>query len=194
MTLAEPLQITQLIIRELERLSIRYQIGGSLASSLYGIPRATHDVDIVVEITIEHVPQLVKALKQEFYIDANAVLEAVQRRDLFNIIHLETMFKVDIFVMSSDDTSREEMDRRKPYHIPEVPRQPLWLTSAEDIVVRKLHWYKLGNCISERQWKDTLGILQVQKGTLDLTYLEQAARHYGVDDLLQKALHDAEYV
>ncbi len=151
-------------------------------------------MDIVAELTEEYVLQLVKALEQEFYVDINAVKEAVQCRDLFNVIHRDTMFKVDIFVMASEDTSREEMGCRRPYHIPEIPGLPLRLASAEDIIIRKLHRYKLGNCISERQWNDTLGVIRVQKGALDLAYLKLAAQRYDISDLLHLALKDAEHL
>jgi hypothetical protein len=192
MILAEPIQITQQIAQEFERLDIRYLVGGSLASSLHGIPRSTHDVDMVAEITSEHIPKLVKALESEFYIDAEMIREAIQYRSLFNVIHLATMFKVDIFILKPDVASQEEMIRREHYQVSETPEQMLFLASAEDVIVHKLYWYQLSGGISERQWSDVLGVLQVQQEQLDRTYLEQAAQQRGVSDLLEQALREAD--
>ena len=158
MSLAEPIQVTQRVVQEFERLDIRYFVGGSLASSLHGIPRATQDVDIVAEIKTGHIPKLVDALEKEFYIDADMIKDAIQTRMSFNIIHLATMFKVDIFVLKNDMASQEEMERRKHYQISDAPDQMLFLASAEDIILHKLYWFQLGGGVSERQWNDVLGV------------------------------------
>jgi hypothetical protein len=192
MILADPIQITHRIAQEFERFAIRYLVGGSLASSLHGIPRATNDVDMVAEITYEHVPLLVKALESEFYIDAEMIRDAIQRQSSFNVIHLATMFKVDIFILKPDDASQEEMTRREQYQVLENPEHTLFLASAEDVIVHKLYWYQLSGGISERQWRDVLGVLQVQQERLDRTYLERAAQQRGVSNLLEQALKDAE--
>lgn len=192
MLLAEPIQITRRIAREFERLGTRYLVGGSLASSLHGIPRATHDVDMVAEITNDHIPELVRALEGEFYIDAEMVREAIQRQGSFNVIHLATMFKVDIFILKTDAASQEEMNRREQYQLSEIPEQPLFLASAEDVIVHKLYWYQLSGGASERQWNDVLGVLQVQRDRLDRGYLERVAQQRGVSDLLERALKEAE--
>ena len=193
MFLAEPIQITHRIAQELERLEIRYFIGGSLASSLHGIPRATNDVDIVAAITYDHIPPLVKALETEFYIDAEMIRDAIERQSSFNIIHLATMFKVDIFVWKSDIASQQEMKRRGQYQVSEILDQKLFLASAEDVIVHKLYWNHLSGGVSERHWTDVLGVLQVQGDQLDYPYLKQAAKQRGVYDLLLQALKDAEY-
>jgi hypothetical protein len=192
MILAEPIQITQQIAQEFERLHIRYLVGGSLASSLHGIPRATHDVDMVAEITDENVPKLVKALEAEFYIDEEMIREAIQHRSSFNVIHLGTMFKVDIFILKSDFASQEEMARREHYQVLESSEQRLFLASAEDVIIHKLYWYQLSGGVSERQWKDVIGVLQVQHKSLDRTYLERAAQRRSVSDLLKKAFKEAD--
>ena len=87
MLLTEPVQITQRLVREFEDLKIQYYVGGSLASSLHGIPRATQDVDIIADIALQHIPKLVNALEAEFYIDGDMIREAIQRRKSFNLIH-----------------------------------------------------------------------------------------------------------
>ncbi|MBN2001706.1 hypothetical protein JW935_29470 [candidate division KSB1 bacterium] len=188
MLLAEPIQITHRIAQEFERLQIRYLVGGSLASSLHGIPRATNDVDMVAEILNAHIPPLVKALETEFYIDGEMIRDAIQQKSSFNIIHLATMFKLDIFVLKGDEVSQEEMNRRGLYQVSDTPDRKLFLASAEDIIVHKLYWYQLSGCASERQWTDVLGVLQVQGERLDYLYLERMAQQRGVRDLLNQAM------
>jgi len=130
MILAEPIQITSRIARELDRLGIRYLIGGSLASSLHGVPRATHDVDIVADISENHILEFVKALESEFYIDAEMIREAVRIQSMFNIIHQETMFKIDIFILKSDAVSHEEMKRREQYQLTEDQKDTFYIATA----------------------------------------------------------------
>lgn len=191
LSLAEPLQVTKIIADVFDRLQISYFVGGSLASSLHGIPRATQDVDLVADIKLQHVTFFVKALEKEFYIDADMIQSAIRHRSSFNVIHLATMFKADIFVLKDDVAAIEEMTRRKRYQISEVPRQELFLASAEDIILQKLHWYQLGEGISERQWNDALGVIRVQGERLDFSYLIRVAKHLAVADLLTQALDEA---
>jgi hypothetical protein len=191
MILAEPIEITRQIVKALESLDIRYLVGGSLASSLYGIPRATHDVDIIAEIANENIPELVKALESDFYIDPEMIREAIKHQTTFNVIHLATMFKADIFILKRDAASQEEMTRRESYQISETSEQTLYIASAEDVIVHKLYWHQLSGGTSERQWVDVLGVLQVQQELIDQIYLERAAKQRGVSDLLNKALKEA---
>ncbi|MCP4628692.1 MAG: hypothetical protein GY850_35070 [bacterium] len=191
MILAEPIQVTQIIANVFDRLQIPYLVGGSLASSLHGIPRATQDVDMVVDLKSQHVTLLVKALEAAFYIDADMIDEAIQHGSSFNVIHLDTMFKIDIFVLQDDPASREEMKRRELYKVSEEFEPGLFLATAEDIILRKLYWFHLGGGSSERQWNDVLGVLQVQKEKLDYSYLQRSAHQMGISSLLKKAIKDA---
>ena len=188
MILGEPLQITKQIADVFQDLKIHYMIGGSLASSLHGIPRSTQDIDIVADIKPNKVKELINILKKDFYIDENMIKEALLRFTSFNIIHLETMFKVDIFILKQDQASKEEMSRRKSYRISE--KQNLYLTSAEDIIIHKLHWYELGDRVSERQWKDVIGVLQVQGKRLNYDYLKKTANRRNVSELLTQAIEE----
>jgi len=192
MSLAEPIQITQRLAREFERLGIRYLVGGSLASSLHGIPRATNDVDMVAEIREKHIGELVEALEAEFYIDAEMIQDAIRHQSSFNVIHFATMFKVDVFILRNDEIAREEMQRRGQYQLSDDPDETLFLASAEDIIVQKLYWYQLGGKVSERQLTDVLGVIQVQGSQLDGAYLNRMAQRHGVLDLLTQALQAIE--
>jgi hypothetical protein len=189
----EILEITLFVAETLERLGVPYLVGGSLASSLHGIPRATQDVDIVAALRVEHLPGLVRALEGSFYLDAAAIRDAIEHHTSFNVIHLGTMFKVDVFVAKDDPVSREEMQRRERYVVSEDPRRELVVASAEDIVVQKLYWYSLGDQVSERQWSDALGVLKVQGERLNVAYLRRTAALLGVMELLERILADAKF-
>lgn len=188
MTLASPIRITHLVAEIFDKLNIPYMVGGSLASSVHGIPRATQDIDIVADIKPVQVDSLVKAFEGEFYIDADMVQDAIKYSSSFNIIYLETMFKVDIFVLKNDLVSQDEMNRRQPYQVDS--QQAFFVSSAEDIIIQKLHWFQLGGKISERQWNDILGVFQVQQETLDYSYLQKSAKLKGVAELLEQAIKE----
>jgi hypothetical protein len=186
--LSEPLLVVARLARTFEDLAIRYVVGGSLASSLYGIPRATQDVDLVAEIELPHVEALTSSLAGEFYVDAGMIRDAIRRRASFNVIHLATMFKADVFIPRGDAWSHEELSRARceQFDTPDG-RVTIRFASAEDTVLQKLASYRLGNEVSDRQWGDVLGVLKVQSGSLDREYLEHWARLLNISDLLGRA-------
>lgn len=186
----EILDITFLVVDTFEELGIPYLVGGSLASSLHGIPRATQDVDIVARLTQRDVPLLVSALRENFYLDDETIREAVEQRGSFNLIHLRTFLKVDIFVARDDEASRAQLERRQRYEIEGDSPRVLVVASPEDVVAHKLYWYRLGDGVSERQWSDAIGVLRVAAGRLDLEYLRHTAALFGVEDLLERMLDE----
>jgi hypothetical protein len=117
-------------------------------------------------------------------------MDAIRRRASFNISHLATMYKVDVFIADRSDLVREELDRRLAIELGEPPRR-VWVCSAEDIVLQKLDWYEQGNRISDRQWTDVIGVMKVQGRELDLAYLRKWADTKGLRELLEKALREA---
>jgi len=190
-TLAEPVQITRRIAVVFEKLKIPYYVVGSLASSLHGIPRATADVDLMADIKEQHLQSLFHSLQNDFYVDEDRVRMAILERSSFNVIHLSTMFKIDVFLSKNDDFSREEMSRREKYQVTQEKGQDLYLASAEDIILSKLQWYKSGGCVSERQWDDVKGVLRIVDKRLDFIYLQDRAKKRGLKSLLDKALAQA---
>jgi hypothetical protein len=190
MTLAEPIAVTLAIVRVLDRLGIPYLVGGSLASSVHGIPRSTQDIDLLVELPGKLVSALAAELERDFYVDRDMIEDAVRRRASFNVIDLKTMFKVDLFVSDRRPLLVEEMARRQSIGLGEPP-EPVQVCSAEDIIVQKLDWYEKGGRISERQWNDLIGVLKVRKGALDLEYLRRWSADLGILSLLEQALEDA---
>ena len=186
--LSEPLLVVARLARAFDDLGIRYVVGGSLASSIYGVPRATQDVDLVADIGLAHVEALTGALADEFYIDAGMIRDAIRRRASFNVVHLATMFKADIFIAESDAWSRAEMSRARTEQFDTPEGQvAIRFASPEDTLLHKLVWYKLGNEVSDRQWGDILGVLKVQADSLDDEYLDRSARSLDVSDLLRRA-------
>lgn len=189
--LPEAVRVLMLVTRVCEDLRIPYLVGGSMASALYGVARSTLDADIVADIGLEQVHEFVAALDADFYADDEMIRGAIEHRSSFNLIHLETMFKVDVFIPKDRPFDRMQFDRRVEQVFSIEPEQKVFITSAEDIILAKLDWYRLGNEISDRQWRDILGVLKVQAGRLDMDHLHQWAAELNVADLLQRALKES---
>ena len=186
--LSEPLLVVARIATAFESLSVPYIVGGSLASSVYGIPRATQDVDLVAVLSLDHVEPLTVALAGEFYVDGDMIADAIKRRASFNVVHLATMFKADVFVPGRDSWTLEELKRGRTEQFDVESRAvSIRFASPEDTLLHKLVWYKLGNEISERQWRDVLGIMKVQGSQLDSSYLDLWADAIDVVALLNRA-------
>jgi hypothetical protein len=188
----EPIEVTIEIAEIFESLGVTYLVGGSLASSLHGHPRSTQDIDVVADLQEEHVHSFVASLDGRFYFDEPAIRDAISRRSTFNVIHLRTLFKVDVFVAGDDLATRRELQRRQVYTLDVDPPEEIVVASPEDIVVQKLYWFRLGNHVSERQWSDAMNVLTVRGTEMDREYMRDLARHMGVGDLLEDALREAE--
>jgi hypothetical protein len=189
--LGDALDVTLEVVQALQVLEIPYLLGGSLASSFYGIPRATQDADIAADLAAHHVPPLVSMLRDRFYLDQERALQAVRRRTSFNLIHLGTNLKVDVFVLDDQAFSRSEMARRRSFPMSGDTNVTFQVASPEDVVLQKLRWFRLGGEVSQQQWSDLLGVLKVQRSRLDSDYLARWSAQLGVDDLLAKAVGEA---
>ena len=184
----EPFQVALQVANALEQCGVRYLVGGSLASSVSGEPRSTLDVDLVVSLEFDHVEPLLALLGDEFYADAETLREAVRTQSSANLIHRGTSTKVDLFVLGGSPLDEEQMARRVRLRVTSDPEQFLYVYTPEDILLQKLRWYRLGDEVSDRQWRDILGIVMVQGDRLDEPYLRRGARILGVTDLLDRAL------
>jgi hypothetical protein len=189
---AEPLAITLLVIEAFEKLNIPYLIGGSMASALHGTARSTLDSDLVADLRPEQVPSLVEILEHDYYIDQEMILDAIQHQSSFNVIHLETAFKVDVFIAKTRRFDQIQFKRRSLEVLSTEPERKAYVATAEDIVLAKLEWYRQGGEVSDRQWRDILGVLKVQANRLDLEYLQKWAAELKVSDLLGRALKESE--
>jgi len=175
----------------LDELKIGYAIGGSIASSIYGTPRFTQDADITVQPFLPVAERLYEMLKDSFYISKEAMYQAINSHGSFNVIHFETAFKIDIFTANSE-FEKLLLTRSKKNKIEESINKSFSLVSPEDIILLKLKWYKQSDFISDRQWSDILGVLSVQKNSLDFDYLKNWAKKLGLDKLLQKAITESD--
>ena len=188
----QSVEITLLVTAVLEELGISYVIGGSLASSVHGVARSTLDSDLVVALQPQHVPLLVERLQTAFYISDEPIYEAIQYRSSFNLIHLESMFKVDIFIPKQREFDQAQLAHGRSHVVTTSPEQWLRVASAEDTILAKLDWYRMGGEVSERQWRDILGILRVQGEQVDGDYLLRMARSLDVEELLRRAKQEVE--
>ena len=180
------------VISALEGLKIPYFLGGSVASSAMGLPRATLDIDIVADIPAVQAPRLADAFGAAFYVDQDQIAAAIERRSSFNIIHSGTAHKVDIFILKDRDYDREALSRRRQVLLFEGEGSlGCYLASPEDIILSKLEWYKNGGRVSERQWLDVQGVMRVQGRRLDRAYLKKWALTLGISELLDSALSEA---
>ncbi len=190
--LPEPVRVALAIAATLERLRVPYVVVGSLASSLYGAPRSTDDVDFLVALLPDAVPPLVTALTPAYYVSAEAAREAATAAHggAFNAIHLESAVKVDLFVAGDDDFDAERLARRQPVHLTgamEGGPADVFVDTAEHTVLRKLEWYRRGGEVSERQWGDVIGVVRAQGERLDRDYMRAWAERLAVADLLDRA-------
>ena len=180
------------VIEALDALGVRCYVGGSVASSIHGVPRASIDADVIAELGADHVAPLAARLRSTFYLDEDRMRDAVERRLSFNVIHLATMFKVDIFVSKGRPFDLEALTRARLDALGSAPDAPkAKVASPEDTVLAKLDWFRRGGESSEQQWADVVGLLRARAHQLDQGYLGRWAGTLGVADLLERAFGQA---
>lgn len=185
-----PLALVRRMVTILDDLGIPYALGGSLASSLVGEPRSTVDVDLAVKLDATTGEALLERVGAEFYVPVFAAREAIRAHSSFNLLDTENALKVDLFVVGDDLLDRKQIERRVLVSIPDAP-EGIWVTSTEDQVLRKLDWFRRTGDSSDRQWRDVVGILRVNRESMDLTYLRESAAAVDLSDVLSEALAEA---
>ncbi len=178
------------LLKAFEELDIDYQIGGSLASSFHGVPRSSLDIDVLTSLLPEQVDPLVSRLEESYYVAPARAREAAEHGTSFNAIHLESITKIDVFVARSDRFRLESL-RRSSSEILAEGVHAVFMTSAEDILLHKLLWFRKGGESSTQQWMDVVGLLKVRGSALDRRYLERWAGELSVSDLLERADSEA---
>lgn len=168
----------------LEAAGSMYVIGGSVASTLHSEPRTTVDLDMMVRMERRQAAALEKLASAEFYVPHD-LAGVIADAGSFNLLH-HSGLKIDVFVQTDDLLDRLQMDRRM--RMPGTdPPAVVWVTSPDVIVLRKLVWYRMGGCVSDRPWKDLVSVLAAQAGHLDAVEMEQLAARLGIGDLLSLA-------
>jgi hypothetical protein len=185
-----PFKVLSQVASVLEQQGITYVLVGSLASSMHGMYRSTADIDIVADVHSEQVIPLLAALQEDFYVDEHAVREAIDRRQSFNAIHFDSVFKVDIFIPKADEFSRMEIQRRELKKLAPDVEQMVYVATAEDTILAKLRWYDSGGRVSNNQWNDVIGIVGGSPSTLDFAYLRDWAERLGITELLDQAFEE----
>jgi hypothetical protein len=180
------------VCRLLEALGIEYLIGGSVASSIHGQPRLTRDIDLVADLAVEQAVKLVESLGDEFYADEEAIRDAIAARSSFSVIHRPSMLKIDVFVRTREPWSDARWSRRQTVLLGESADTSAVVSSAEDMVLQKLRWYRLGREISTTQWTDIVQMLRVQAGALDDAYMQKWAAELGLTELPLGATGEAQ--
>jgi hypothetical protein len=185
------LRETRDVARILDRLGIAYALSGSMACSVHGIDRYTRDADFSVEPFPGRETEFAAAFGPDYYVSESAIREALVMRSTFNVINTATGFKADFFVRGDVPFESAAMSRRLSLALPDDPGQSIAFLTAEDILLFKLRWYRLGHETSEQQWQDVLGILRAQGARVDAAYLDHWAADLGVADLLTRARNEA---
>lgn len=186
------LEILKNFTEILESLKITYVIGGSVASSIYGKVRFTQDTDMTVEPFEDKADEFCRLVRSDFYISSDAMQQALRRKSSFNVVHLESAFKIDVFIQKDTEFEKQLLSRRKFMKLSERFETTFSVVSAEDIILLKLRWYQQTDCSSEKQWEDILAVLEVQKDELDFRYLKKWSSILRTNKLLENAISEAE--
>ena len=182
-------ELLKKIIQALDQAEIPYMITGSIVSSLQGEPRSTYDIDVLIAMQKTKAHILLEALSpSEFYWDKESILEAVDRRGMFNLIDLKEGGKIDFWLLTDDPFDRSRFSRR---YKEKLLGLAMHISSPEDTILVKLRWAKLSGG-SEKQFTDALRVYEVQRGKLDMEYLELWAKTLAVAPLWRKLLNEAE--
>jgi len=187
-----PLTVLSQVTTILDQQNILYVLVGSFASSIHGMYRSTADIDILADIQPEQIRPLFNVLQNSFYVDEDAIRDAVAQGRSFNAIHFDSVFKVDIFVARSDEFAFSQLNRRQLRKLSPEKDEAVNVATAEDTILAKLRWYRAGHETSNTQWNDVLGVLGTSRNSLDTEYLRVWAEKLGVMDLLQRALDDVQ--
>jgi hypothetical protein len=182
-----PLELAIQIATILDELNIEYALGGSLASSLVGEPRSTIDVDMATKLDSSTIELFLNKIPDEFYIPDESVKSAIKLKSSFNLIDTKNSLKIDIFIVDNSKLDVSQIERRILIDIPEI-KKSIWVTSPEDQILRKLDWYRLSGGSLEKQIRDVIGILNINKDHLDFDFLHAQANNLGMSDLLDEVI------
>lgn len=176
------------VVAAFDGLGVRHYIGGSVASTMHGAIRSTMDVDVVCDLRADQVEAFLAAFGADVYVSQAAVRQAVEKRSCFNVIHLPTAYKVDVFVSRGRPFDVAAMERAIPLPLAAGRETTVPVATPEDSIVAKLEWFRLGDETSERQWQDVSRLVALHGDVLDLAYMRRMAESVGVAYLLDRLL------
>lgn len=177
--------------KALEEAGVRYAVGGSWASTAFGDPRFTNDIDVLADVTESNVDRFLRGLPDEFYADAEDARRAIALGRPFNTIHMPSVLKFDIFPARAFPLGLQELDRAIEVEGSGLSLEAVRFVTPEDILLAKLYWFQMGGGVSEVQWRDIQGLVRVRRMTLDLGYLRDSGVKLGVAEGLRKALGES---
>jgi hypothetical protein len=186
------IQVLERLAEVLDALGIPYAIGGSIASSVYGTVRFTRDADIAILPFAAVADKFYARLKDEFYDSEEAMQQALSCCGSFNIVHFETAFKIDLFLLGPSEFEQQLLVRSRMVRLGETPESDLCFVSPEDVILLKLRRLSESDGFEESQWGDILGVLAIQGRALNFARLTEDARILGGEELLERAIAEAQ--
>lgn len=186
----DALDVALRVAAAIEQVGGEYFVGGSIASSLQGEPRATNDVDFVISLPLGRLEEFQGVLGADFEVDLDMLRDALRRGGSANAFHLPTVTKIDFFGRGYDGYDAIEFSRRRTVVVGPTG-EALVVKAPEDTVLRKLLWFREGGEVSDRQWRDVTSVLRISGAEMDVTYLDEWARRLNVEDLLHRARREA---
>jgi len=182
-------ELLKKVIKALEDAKLEYMVTGSVASSLQGETRSTHDIDLVISVQKSAVKKLVKAFPPpDFHLDEESILDAIDKKGMFNLINIREGDKVDFWILTNEPFDKSRFSRKYEEEVMGIKMQ---VSSPEDTILMKLKWAKLSGG-SEKQFTDALRVYEVQSEKLDREYLESWARELNIESLWRRLLAEAE--
>ena len=182
--MTESLELTVLtdVVSRLESAGFDYMLTGSVAMNYYAEPRMTRDIDIVVALAVTDAEKVIEVFEGDYYLSTEAVFDAVRDRKMFNLVHYESVVKVDLIVRKESEYRQLEFDRRQKIHVGELG---MWIVSKEDLILSKLSWAQ--DTQSELQLKDVRNLLATEP---DLDYLRKWSSPLGLEPMLKECLNE----
>jgi hypothetical protein len=185
------LRVLEELVEGFNKAGISYALGGSVASGVWGQFRYTNDIDISIQLALEDVPRFLDVFEPRFMLSQSEIEDALESSEefrMFQLVHYEQVFKVDMFVVH-DEFGKQSLERALELEV--VPGVSARCVTAEDILIMKLRWYDLGNRVSDKQWNDLVQVVDVRGAKLDRSYVLRWAEHFGLRDLAEDALAEA---
>lgn len=176
----EQIEFLKVVVSRLESADIPFMLTGSMAMSVYAVPRMTRDIDLVVACVLEDAEKIARLFDADCYVDVESIRDAIRRRSMFNIIHSQSIIKADFIVRKDTPYRREEFRRRRLF---EIEGTALYVVAPEDLILSKLAWAKDSG--SELHLRDVRTIV-ASKLTLEWPYMERWAGELGVEGQLKE--------